>query len=86
MTNTEETLTDAGDEIEALNRQPSGSAVQIVAARSGGEGGNHPAAMAAMEDGTRNQVHPDKADVALSQFHERAISEVYNDQSAVREQ
>lgn len=70
MTNTEETLTDAAEEVEALNRQPSG-AVQIVATRSGEA--NHPAAM---EDGTRNQVHPDKADAALSQFHERAISEV----------
>ena len=64
MTSAEETLT---EEVQALNRQPS---PQIVVTRSGAD------QPAAMEEGARNQVHPDKADAALSQFHERAISEV----------
>lgn len=66
MASTDETLTEAGEEVQALNRQPS---PQIVVTRSA----DHPGAM---EEGTRNQSHPDKADAALSQFHERAISEV----------
>lgn len=66
MTNTEETLAGGDEEVEALNRQPS---PQIVITR----GADLPAAM---EDGTRSHPMADKADAALSQFHERAISEV----------
>lgn len=74
MTNTEETLA-GGEEVEALNRQPS---PQIVITR----GADIPAAM---EDGTRSHPIADKADAALSQFHERAISEVSLDRETQRD-